>query len=61
MKPNVTPVMNTIEKVTKDGIITGDGVEHKIDVLVCATGFNVVSSNEPEPYGEAQVITNVVL
>ena len=41
VKPNVQPVYGEIEKVTKDGIVTQDGVEHKMDILVCATGYNV--------------------
>ncbi|KAE9986270.1 hypothetical protein EG328_006273 [Venturia inaequalis] len=39
VQDNVTPVFSGIEKVTPDGILTQDGVEHKMDVLVCATGF----------------------
>ncbi|NNH70958.1 NAD(P)/FAD-dependent oxidoreductase [Nocardia uniformis] len=30
-----------IERVTEKGVVTADGVEHPIDVLVCATGFRV--------------------
>lgn len=41
VQPNVTPVFGGIEKATKDGIITKDGKEHKMDVIVCATGFKV--------------------
>lgn len=31
------------ERVTPKGIITSDGKEHKLDVLVCATGFDAVT------------------
>lgn len=31
------------ELVTKEGIITSDGKEHKLDVLICATGFDAVT------------------
>lgn len=41
VKPNVTPVFGGIQRVTKNGIITEDGIEHKMDILVCATGFKV--------------------
>lgn len=32
-----------IERLTAEGVLTSDGVEHKIDVLVLATGFDMVS------------------
>lgn len=41
VQPNVEPVFSGIDKVTKDGILTKDGKEHKMDILVCATGFKV--------------------
>lgn len=41
VQPNVQPVFSGIERVTKNGIITADGVEHQMDILVCATGFKV--------------------
>lgn len=41
MQPNVQPVYGGIQKVVPEGIITEDGELHKMDVLVCATGFNV--------------------
>ena len=41
VKPNVDCVFGPIKKCTKEGIVTEDGVEHKLDVLVCATGFKV--------------------
>lgn len=31
------------ERVTPEGIITSDGKEHKLDVLICATGFDAVT------------------
>lgn len=30
-----------IKEITERGIVTNDGVEHELDVLVCATGFDV--------------------
>ncbi|KAL3477263.1 hypothetical protein BJX99DRAFT_257520 [Aspergillus californicus] len=44
VKPNVKPVFGDIKTVTPSGLVTvKDGVEteNKIDILVCATGFNV--------------------
>lgn len=41
VQDNVQPVFGGIERVTPDGIMTADGVEHKMDVLICATGFQV--------------------
>ncbi|KAK3060273.1 hypothetical protein LTS18_008912, partial [Coniosporium uncinatum] len=41
VQPNVEPVYSGIKKVTEKGILTQDGVEHEMDVLVCATGFQV--------------------
>lgn len=41
VQPNVENIFSGIKKVTKEGILTEDGVEHKFDILVCATGFQV--------------------
>ncbi|KAJ5629463.1 sterigmatocystin biosynthesis monooxygenase stcW [Penicillium herquei] len=41
VQPNVRPVFGGIKKVSKTGIITEDGVEHNMDIIVCATGFQV--------------------
>ncbi|KAK5141166.1 hypothetical protein LTR04_002701, partial [Oleoguttula sp. CCFEE 6159] len=41
VQDNVEPVLSGIERVTPEGIVTKDGIEHKMDVLVCATGFQV--------------------
>ncbi|KAG9496517.1 hypothetical protein J7337_011293 [Fusarium musae] len=38
-RPNVEPVFDSIEKVTRGGIVAG-GKEYPADVLVAATGFN---------------------
>lgn len=40
-QPNVEPVYGGIDKITADGVVTPDGKEHKVDIIVCATGFNV--------------------
>lgn len=41
VKPNVEPVFGGIGKIVPEGIIGEDGKLHKLDILVCATGFNV--------------------
>ena len=41
VQPNVTTVHQNIKQVTREGLITEDGVLHKVDILVCATGFDV--------------------
>lgn len=45
-KPHVQVVnlrKTPAERVTSEGIITSDGKEHKLDVLICATGFDAVT------------------
>jgi cation diffusion facilitator CzcD-associated flavoprotein CzcO len=47
-RSNVTLVNlreNAIEEVTPTGVKTSDGVEHKLDVLVLATGFDMVTGS----------------
>jgi cation diffusion facilitator CzcD-associated flavoprotein CzcO len=41
VQPNVEPVFGPIKMITKEGIVTEDGELHKLDILVCATGFKV--------------------
>ena len=41
VKDNVQPVFGNIVKVVPEGIVTEDGKVHKMDILVCATGFQV--------------------
>ncbi len=40
-RPNVTVVTDSIARVTPSGVVTADGVEHALDTLVLATGFDV--------------------
>ncbi len=40
-RDNVTLVTDAIEAVTPTGIHTADGREHALDLLVCATGYDV--------------------
>ena len=41
VKENVQPVFSNIVKIVPEGIVTEDDAVHKLDVLVCATGFQV--------------------
>ncbi|MFC5740528.1 flavin-containing monooxygenase [Dyella tabacisoli] len=53
-RDNVTLVSlkeNPIKEMTPNGVITEDGVEHELDVLVCATGFECVEGS----YGQMDI------
>ena len=39
-QPNAELVTDPISRITPSGIVTADGVERALDVLVCATGFD---------------------
>jgi cation diffusion facilitator CzcD-associated flavoprotein CzcO len=41
VRPHVELVTQAITRVTPTGIVTADGQERPVDVLVCATGFDV--------------------
>ncbi|BAX95803.1 putative monooxygenase [Mycobacteroides stephanolepidis] len=40
-RPNVDLVTEPIQRITEKGLLTADGVEHEVDVLICATGFAI--------------------
>lgn len=40
-KPNVRLTNSEIKKISENGIHTADGVFHPLDVIVCATGFDI--------------------
>jgi cation diffusion facilitator CzcD-associated flavoprotein CzcO len=42
LEPNVETVLDTIERIYEDGIVTTDGRQHKFDVIICATGTGVL-------------------
>jgi cation diffusion facilitator CzcD-associated flavoprotein CzcO len=42
--PKTTLVTDDITRITRDGIVTADGTERKVDVIVYATGFHVTDS-----------------
>lgn len=41
VQPNVTPVHEELVQVVPEGVIDASGKLHKLDILVCATGFNL--------------------
>lgn len=49
-RPNVELVTEPIERVTATGLVTADGTERPIDVLVCATGFKLMTPGDALPY-----------
>lgn len=38
--PHVTAYTEDIKKITAKGFMDQAGVEHEVDVIICATGFN---------------------
>ncbi|KAF5536972.1 flavin-binding monooxygenase [Fusarium napiforme] len=40
-QPNVSYIQTPIQRFTHKGIVTNDGVERDVDVVICATGANV--------------------
>lgn len=38
-RPNVSLVVDPVEQVTADGVVTADGALHEVDTIVLATGF----------------------
>ena len=42
-KPNVETVTSPVERFTEHEFVTADGKSHEVDVVVMATGYDVVS------------------
>ena len=40
-RPNVELITDAIERIAPNGIVSADGVEREVDVIVCATGYVV--------------------
>jgi cation diffusion facilitator CzcD-associated flavoprotein CzcO len=40
-QPNVCVVPSGLERITEHGVVGGDGIERKVDVIIFATGFQV--------------------
>ena len=49
-RDNVDLITTPIRKVTPTGVRTVDGTLHRADVLICATGFRIMSEAEPVPF-----------
>lgn len=47
-QPNVELITDRIREVRAHSIVTGDGREHEIDTIICATGFHVTDSQIPQ-------------
>ena len=55
VQPNVTTVHAEIEKIVPEGLIDSEGKLHKVDILVCATGFNLAFAPPFEVKGQGGV------
>ena len=40
-KKNVEVITESVVKFTEDGVVDESGNEHRVDVVICATGFDV--------------------
>lgn len=49
-RSDVSLVTETIESITENGVRTVDGVEHEVDVLICATGFKLWDKGSVPPF-----------
>jgi cation diffusion facilitator CzcD-associated flavoprotein CzcO len=43
-RPNVDLVTQSIARVTRNGIVTADGVLHEAEIVVCGTGFDIAQA-----------------
>jgi cation diffusion facilitator CzcD-associated flavoprotein CzcO len=48
-RDNVELVTESIREITPAGIVTADGREHRVDIIVLATGFKLGLANAPFP------------
>jgi cation diffusion facilitator CzcD-associated flavoprotein CzcO len=49
-RSDVSLVTDSIECITENGVLTADGVEHEVDVLICATGFKLWERDSVPPF-----------
>ncbi|MEV6065009.1 NAD(P)/FAD-dependent oxidoreductase [Nocardia sp. NPDC052001] len=49
-RSDVSLVTDSIERITERGVLTADGTEHEIDVLICATGFKLWDKGAIPPF-----------
>jgi 4-hydroxyacetophenone monooxygenase len=50
LRPNVKLETTPIREITRNGVVTEDGVEHPVDVIVSATGFSTTRYVHPAEY-----------
>jgi cation diffusion facilitator CzcD-associated flavoprotein CzcO len=46
-QPNVALVTTPIREIVADGIVTEDGAHHRVDAIICGTGFEVNDAGAP--------------
>lgn len=39
-EPNITVHFTAVKEFTEEGVLGADGIERKVDTVVCATGFD---------------------
>ncbi|BAW04701.1 flavin-containing monooxygenase [Nocardia seriolae] len=49
-RSDVSLITDSIARITERGVVTVDGTEHEIDVLVCATGFKLWDKGAIPPF-----------
>lgn len=47
-QPNVEVITEPIREIGTRGLVTGDGQEHEVDAIICATGFRVTNAQFPD-------------
>lgn len=55
VRPNVTTNHEEIESVNETGLLDSNGTQHDIDIIICATGFNLAFSPTFEVLGKKGV------
>jgi len=40
-RENVNVHFTHVERITEEGVVGGDGIERKVDTIICATSFDV--------------------
>lgn len=58
LRPNVRLTQSPITRITENSVVTEDGCEHKVDVVACATGFEVSFKPQFKLYGTTDPATD---
>ena len=65
IKENVTVIKDEIDRIEESGLVTTDGTLHRVDAIVCATGFDTtykprfrLVGRQPTPLAELWADTN---